>query len=190
MSKEVIKEKEIDIGKTIKKTSEETAKKVVEELKFNRMIKGFLSYPKRVELLLYNYETLKEAIEQKEEDIKYLDEYGLPEGSKSVVIYQSSSGGVSKEDRYVELRDKYKREKLETERDIKRIENAIKKIKGDKYFDIIRLKYLNTEEERIRTDEDLAEIFEVDRITINRNRRRLINKLVTILFPQSIREVM
>ena len=189
MSKEVIKEKEIDIGKTIKKTSEETAKKIVEELKFNRMIKEFISYPKRVELLLYNYETLKDAIEQKEEDIKYLDEYGLPEGSKSVVIYQSGSGGMSKEDRYVELREKYRREKLETERDIKRIENAIKKIKDDKYFDIIRLKYLNIEENRVKTDEELAEKLGKDRSTIIRNRKRLINKLVTILFPQSIKEL-
>lgn len=179
-----MRNKEIDIKETI----EETAKKVIEELKNNNMIKREISYYKRVELLLYNYENLKAAVKQKEEDIEYIDRYGLPESSKSIVIYSSSSG-VSKEDRYVELKERYKRGKIEIERDLKRIDNALDKIKKDKYFDIIKLKYLNIEEDKVATDELLAERFNKERITIIRNRKRLINKLVTILFPESIKEV-
>lgn len=178
------KKKEINIKDTI----EETVKKVVEELKSNNMIKREMNYYKRVELLLYNYENLKDAVKQKEEDIEYIDKHGLPERSKSIVVY-SSAGGVSKEDRYVELKERYKREKIETERDLKRIDNALDKIRKDKYFDIIKLKYLNAEEDKIATDELLAEKFNKERITIIRNRKRLINKLITILFPESIKEV-
>lgn len=167
----------------------EVAKEVVNELKTSNMIKREMSFYKRVELLLYNYENLKEAVKQKDEDIEYLDKYGLNENSKSIVIFSSTSI-ISKEDRQVQLREKYVREKNEIIRDIKRIDNALDKIKKDKYFKIIQLKYLNLEEEKIKTDEELAEIFNRDRKTILRNRKRLINKLTTILFPESLREVM
>lgn len=172
----------------LQKVIKDTATIVIAELKNNNLIKKEMSYYKRVELLLYNYENLKDAVKQKEEDIEYIDKYGLPERSKSIVIY-SSSGGTSKEDRYIQLKEKYSREKIETERDLKRIDNALDKIRKDKYFDIIQLKYLNSEENRVYTDEELAEIFEKERITIIRNRKRIINKLVTILFPESIKEV-
>lgn len=186
MSKAINIEKAFEVA--AKNVVEETAKRIVDELKSNNMIKREMSYYKRVELLLYNYENLKDAVKQKEEDINYIDEYGLPEKSKSIVVY-SSSGGASKQDRYVELKERYIREKIETERDLKRIDNALDKIRKDKYFDIIQLKYLNIEEEKISTDELLAEHLGRDRTTVIRNRKRLINKLVTILFPQSIKDV-
>ncbi|MDB1959283.1 hypothetical protein PMY38_11795, partial [Clostridium tertium] len=81
-------------------------------------------------------------------------------------------------------------EKMETERDLKRIDNALDKIRDDKYFGIIQYKYLNEDKEKITTDEELADKFNRDRKTITRNKKRLINKLMTILFPESISEVM
>ncbi|MBS6503891.1 MAG: hypothetical protein KH415_20145, partial [Clostridium sp.] len=111
-----------------------------------------------------------------------------PEKSKSIVMY-SSVGGNSQADRYAELKEKYRIEKMETERTLKRIDNALDKIRDDKYFNIIQYKYLNDDKDKINTDEDLAEKFKKERITIIRNKKRLINKLVTILFPESIREV-
>ncbi|MGG7144816.1 hypothetical protein ACQPVP_15340 [Clostridium nigeriense] len=177
------------IEKTIDSKSIYIADKVIEKLNNSNKIKIEMPYYKRVELLLYNYENLKEAVKQKEEAIKELEQYGLPQKSKSIVMY-SSAGGNSQADRYTELKEKYKMEKLETQRDLKRIDNALDKIRDDKYFDIIQYKYLNEDEERINTDEELAQKFDKERITIIRNRKRLINKLVTILFPTSISEVM
>lgn len=177
------------IEKTIESKSIDIADKVIEKLNNSNKIKIEMPYYKRVELLLYNYENLKEAVKQKEEAIAELDKYGLPERSKSIVMY-SSAGGNSQADRYSELKEKYKIEKMETERDLKRIDNALDKIRDDKYFGIIQYKYLNEDEERINTDEELAQKFNKERITIIRNRKRLINKLVTILFPISISEVM
>lgn len=181
-----------NVRKTIEKTidlkSTDIADKVIEKLnKSNKITKG-IPYYKRVELLLYNYENLKEAVRQKEESIEELELYGLPEKSKSIVMYSTSSGS-SQADRYSELKEKYRLEKLETERDLKRIDKALDKIRNDRYFNIIKLKYLNDDTEKINTDEELAEKFGKERITIIRNRKRLINKLVTILFPESIKEV-
>lgn len=184
--KEAVVASNIDIAKVM----EDTAKCVVEELRVRRLLKEGINYTKKVELLLYNYLNLKDALVQKEEDIKYLEEYGLKEKSKSVVFYQTGSGGISKEDKYIELKESYKRDIQETERNIKKIENALGKIKKDKYYRIIELKYLNTEDNRIRTDEDIAEEIGVERRTVIRNRKRLINKLITIFFPESIGDLM
>lgn len=185
------------INENVKKTIEKTidsksvyiADIIIKKLNTSNRIKKDIPFYKRVELLLYNYENLKEAVIQKEEAIKDLEEYGLPGKSKSIVVY-SSAGGSSQQDRYSELKEKYELEKMETERDLKRIDNALDKIKDDKYFDIIKYKYLNSDEERINTDEELAALFNKERITIIRNRKRLINKLVTILFPESLKEVL
>lgn len=152
------------------------------------MIKKELSYYKKVELLLYNYENLKDAIKQKDEEIRHIERYGLPQASGSIVVYQTSGGGISPEDRYLQLIDKYKVEKIETQRDLTRIENALDKIREDKYFDIIQFKYLNLQKDKLETDERIAEKLNKDQSTVTRNRKRLMNKLITILFPESIRD--
>lgn len=182
------KANEVNINK-IKEVARITAEEVINSLKDRRMIKNEMSYYKRVELLLYNYENLKEAVKQKEDDIRYIQEHGLPEKSGSVVIYQTSGGGISGQERYMQIVEKYKMEKEETLRDIKRIDNALNKIKKDKYYPIIEFKYLTGEEADTNTDERLAEKLNKERSTITRNRKRLMNKLITILFPESIRDI-
>ncbi|NRT90920.1 hypothetical protein [Clostridium beijerinckii] len=178
----------MNVNKTIEKTAMETAKAIVAELRVQNMIKKELSYYKKVELLLYNYENLKDAIKQKDEEIRHIERYGLPQASGSIVVYQTSGGGISPEDRYLQLIDKYKVEKIETQRDLTRIENALDKIREDKYFDIIQFKYLNLQKDKLETDERIAEKLDKDQSTVTRNRKRLMNKLITILFPESIRE--
>ncbi|MDG5852474.1 hypothetical protein [Clostridium beijerinckii] len=178
----------MNVNKTIEKTAMETAKAIVAELRVQNMIKKELSYYKKVELLLYNYENLKDAIKQKDEEIRHIERYGLPQASGSIVVYQTSGGGISPEERYLQLIDKYKVEKIETQRDLTRIENALDKIREDKYFDIIQFKYLNLQKDKLETDERIAEKLDKDQSTVTRNRKRLMNKLITILFPESIRE--
>ncbi|MBC8589344.1 hypothetical protein [Paratissierella segnis] len=175
-----------EIEACIKKTSEKTAIEVIEQFKKQRLIKSNLSFYKKTEIILYNYEKLKLAAKQKDEDIKYIEENGLPSKSKSIVFFSITSGNVTAGDRYVELIEKYRVEKAETLRDIARIDNALDKVREDKYFKIIELKYL---EQKAKTDEELAEILEKDQSTITRNRNRLINELKTILFPESIKEL-
>lgn len=180
------------INKMINKTAEETAKGIVEELRNKNMIKKELSYYKRVELLLYNYENLKDAVKQKDEDIEDIEVNGLPQSSKSIVIYSTSGGGITAEERYIQLKNKYILEKKETERDLRRIDKALSKIKKDKYYKIIELKYLKrkTEDNINITDDYIAELMGKDRTTIIRNRKRLMNMLVTVLFPESIKEIL
>lgn len=179
--------KTVNIEDAIVKTAKETAKEVIQELRNSKMIKNEMSYFKKVELLLYNYNNLKAALKQKDEDIKYIKDHGLPQKSGSIVVYQTSGGNISGQDRYMNLIEKYELEKLETLREIKRIENALDKIKNDRYYPIIKLKYLSDHKERYN-EERIAEKLDKDRSTITRNKSRLINTMKTILFPESIRE--
>lgn len=189
------KNKEVDmqrISKIIKKTAEEAIKGTIEELKSENLIKNDINYYRRVETILYNYKTLVDAVKQKEEDIKDIEEHGLPEASKSIIIYSTSNGGISAEERFIQLKAKYKLEQVETQRDINRIERALDKIREDKYFDIIKIKYLEREEngEKNISDEYIAEVLGKDRTTISRNRKRLMRQLEYTLFPESLRSIM
>ena len=181
-----------NIRKSIKneiiKSAPEVAEIMINKLKSNNLLRNELSYYRKVEILLSTLHSFKDAVKQKEEELEEIKRYGIHEKSKSIVCY-SSAGGVAPGDRYLELEEKYMKEKKETEREINRIEKALDKIKDDKYFTIIELKYLNFDE-KSKTDEEIAEILGKDRTTIIRNKKRLINKLKVILFPQSIQELM
>lgn len=184
---QVKKEIQVYINKASEKASEKTAAAIMAELKKQRLLKvDTMSYYKKTELLLYNYEKLKLAIKQKEEDIQYIRANGLPGKSTSIVVY-TPGGNKTAGDRYLELIEKYEADKVEIERDLSKIDNALDKIRNDKYFDIINLKYIKQE---VKSDEEIAEVLEKDRTTISRNRNRIINALKTILFPESIKELM
>lgn len=176
----------INFDETINKAVKEAAKEMIQELRNSNYIKKEISYFRKVEILLYNYNKLKSAVKQKDEDIEYIEQNGLPQRSGSIIMYKSSGGGnISSEERYMQLIEKYKLEKLETERDIRRIENALSKIKNDKYYEIIKLKYISEEKS---SDEEIAEVLSKDQSTITRNRKRLINSIKVILFPESIKD--
>lgn len=180
--------KEANVEDIISKVARATAIETIENLRSNRYLKDNISYFRKVELLLYNYNKLKEAVKQKDEDIDYIKKNGLPQKSGSIVLYQTSGGNITSEERYLQLIEKYEFEKAETVRDIKRIDNVLKKIKDDKYYKIIELKYLNPKNYDNISDIEIAEILNKDQSTIARNRKRLIDNIKVILFPESIRE--
>ena len=174
----------INLNDDIRKIIDETVQKTIQELRNKNMIRESNNY-KRTELMLYNYKTFLDAVKQKEEDIEYIKEHGLPQKSLSIVINHGCCGS-STQDKYVALLDKYQLEKKEIERNISRIDNALLKLQNDKYYEIIHLKYLSENNGKVLSDEELANILLKDRTTISRNRRRLINKLSTILFSSNI----
>ena len=61
---------------------------------------------------------------------------------------------------------------------IKMIDDALKSIADDPYFKIIELKYFNG-----WTHEQIAEYFDVQPAAISKQRKRLINKLRPLIFP-------
>lgn len=167
---------QINVEKLIKKT----AKEVVNELERAKLIKtDGQTYFQKTEKLLYSYNGLVKAIEQKEMDIKYIKEHGIQEKSKSIVLYSSGSGGNSAEEKHIELLEGYTNAKEKTQRLADKIKRALDDIEKDEYYFIINERYLC--DENLSNDE-IAEKYHVSVRTVQRHRNRLINELQLLLF--------
>ena len=181
----------MELSKEIQEAIDLTAIRVAEEtvniLKNKNMLNN-KDYYKRVEKILYNYNQLEESIKEIEEEKEEIYFHGLRERSKSITYYQKNRGMSVIEDSYLLKIEQCEYRKKEIVLYKKKIDRALAKINKNKYYGIIEKKYLkkyNDNEKRI-TDDGLAEEYGVERITIIRNRKRLINKLITVLFPESI----
>ena len=61
------------------------------------------------------------------------------------------------------------------------IENALKEIEDDEYYSIIPLTYITCEKR-----EKIAAFFDTTETTISRNKRRLLQKLATLIFADEV----
>ena len=166
-----------DVNAIIKKTAQQTAQEIVRELERAKMLKNDAqTYFQKTEKLLYSYPNLLKALEQKDQDIKFIQENGVQEKSKSIVFYSTNRGNAGNE-QYIEILESYKASKERTERLINKIDRALSDIKDDSYYYIIESKYF-----LIMSNTDIEEQFAVSDRTVRRHKNRLINKIQVILF--------
>jgi len=71
--------------------------------------------------------------------------------------------------------------KEDTAKIVKKVEEAMETIKDDPYYDVIRLFYFED-----RTRESIALDYGCTETTISRNKKRLLEKLKTILFSDEV----
>ncbi|SCY93315.1 hypothetical protein [Alkaliphilus peptidifermentans] len=162
-----------NIETIIRKAAAET----VRELEKSKLIKNDnQSFFQKTEKLLYSYPGLLKALEQKEQDIQYIQEHGLQEKSKSIVYY-TGGGGVSGEELHVEVLEGYIITKDRTKRLVDRIERALEGLKSDSYYYIIPAKYFDR-----LLNQEIEDKFHISDRTIRRHRNRLINELQILLF--------
>lgn len=170
----------------IEKYIDDTIEKYTAELKRQRLLKGNKQTPfQKTEILLYNYNNFKAAINDKYEQIKSIQCVGIQKRSSSITSFSANSTYEIKTDldKAEEQIENIEQSIQTTQTFIKIIDDAIHTLKDDPYFEIIRLKYF---EEKSR--EQMAEYFNVDVSTISRNKNRLINKLQIRLFSDEVIE--
>lgn len=169
------------INDLVQKTIDATTK----ELKRQGMIKtksndGF----RKTEMLLFNYPRFKEAIEDKREQIREIEGFGLRRSSKSIVKMsvtstKNLSGEYEKDLEQKEIQIAKFREAIEkTESYIDKIDKAVSKLEGEPYHDIIRMRYFEG-----MTRGEIAEELFIDESTVSRNKNKLINILQIHFFP-------
>lgn len=168
------------INKIITKTSQETVTMMITELKKERFFKENRHSPyQKTEHLLYNYNNFKAAIKDKEDQIADIQQWGLGQRSKDIVMIPT--GGTSEttpeEDKIVALQHSIQI----TKKFIELVDAALQRIRKDKYFDVIPMLYFEG-----KSREYIAERFEVDVSTITRNKNRLINRLKISLFSDEV----
>lgn len=161
----------------------------VQELKKQGLIRDGAKTPfQKTEQVLYNYNSFKTVVAEKQKTIEDVRRNGLPKKSKSITSFSGGDGlrDVKMED---EMVDDYVAE-LEksvavTAGFINIIDDALDKMRGDAYYQIIPMKYFE-----LKTYEEIAVYYGKDVSTISRNRNRLINELKIKLFcDEVIREI-
>lgn len=176
----------MDIKEIIERTSREAAEETVKAMKRNGMIKKNAQTPyQRTESLLYNYTSFIKAIKKKIEQIEEIKAIGLQKKSKSVTSYGRSGGApyeMETEEEKISEKIKTLQESIEaTKRYLKMVDKALEQIRTDQYYAIIVMRYMDK-----KTTEEIAESIGKDVSTINRNRKRLINQLQVLLFPDGV----
>ena len=169
------------IDHTVKKTTAET---VAELKRQNLIVEGRQTPFQKTETLLFNYNNFVAAIKDKEKQIAELRQFGLSKKSTSITSFSGNTG-------YIEVKSDAEKveEKIEmiefsiktTRNFIRIIDDAISMLEGDAYYDLIALRYFEG-----KTREQIAEYFDCDVSTVNRNKNRLINLLQIRLFSDEV----
>lgn len=133
-------------------------------------------YRKKVEKYLYMYPHLKQNIISREIDIINLNKENF---ETYPAVHKINTNGL-----VLTIEDKRKAITRKIQKDIdndklliKRIEKALQTIKDDKYYKIISLFYFDN----MKID-DISACLYCDNATVYRNKKRLIDKLIVILF--------
>lgn len=169
------------IDHTVKKTAADT---VAELKRQNLIVDGKQTPFQKTETLLFNYKHFKNAIADKEEQIREIKEMGLAKKSAAFSTYSGNNG-------YVEIKSDIEKaeeqiEKIElsirtTQSFIKIIDDAISTLEKDPYYRLIALRYFEG-----KTMEQIAEYLDCDVSTVHRNKNRLINLLQIRLFSDEV----
>lgn len=154
---------------------------VLVELEKRGLIKQNDNTFKNVELLLYNYEAIKDSIKEREEQIKDLKTYGIKEKSSSITTIVENVQKQSKSELIDNAIESLQQHIFRTKVFIKYIDKIINKLEKDEYYPIIKLKYFKG-----KSIEEIAEILKKDSSTISRNKNRLINELKPLLLPNEV----
>lgn len=173
------------ISYTVKKATEET----IAELKRQNLITEGRQTPfQRVETLLFNYNNFRAAIQDKEEQIEELKQYGLRKKSPSISSFNGGVGYVETKTEQEQIEERIALIQLNIQTTInfiKIIDDALLTLKDDPYYDLIELRYFKG-----KSREAIAEYFDCDVKTVTRNKNRLIDQLQIRLFSdQVIRQI-
>jgi len=167
----------------IEGTAKKTAEEIIKELKKqNLIVNGKQSPFQKTETLLFNYNNFKAAIEDKEEQIEEIKQYG---------VRKHTSFGGSGNTGFIETKSELEKaeDKIETielsmqitKNYIRIIDAAVNSLSDDPYFQIIPMRYFEGV-----SREDIALELNCDVSTITRNKNRLINMLQIRLFSDQV----
>ena len=167
-------------------SEKDVIKVVLDELKRRGFIRNDTLSVKNTKSLLYSYNNLKKSIDLRKEQIRDLENEGIPGRSKSILLNVGHSSNSS--DDPVELAIKNIQNQIAvTKVTIDYIDKVLLTFKNDPYYDIIRLKYFeNKTIEEIATFYD-SKLKKTDKLTANstisKNDARLINAIRVLLIP-------
>lgn len=168
----------------IKETAKFTAEELLEKLRTGKFLRDNKKTAfQKTEQLLYNYQSFKAVIADKEEQIRTILDSGRSKRSKDITNFSVGAGSEylseleKDEDKIEQIRNSI----AITKHYIAIVDRELEKLSHDSYYDLIRLLYFEG-----KTQEDAAEYFECSQPTIWRNKGRLVNRLRVMLFSDDV----
>ena len=166
---------------TVKKA---VAESICELKRQHLLVDGKQTPFQKTETLLFNYNDFINAIKEKEQQIKDLNEYGLSKKSNSITSFTSGGGFLEVKSEQEKIEDRI--ESIESSIQVTKtfvhiLDDALSSLKDDPYYDLIPMRYF---EGKKRTE--IADHFLCDERTVTRNKNRLINILQIKLFSDQV----
>ena len=173
--------------KEAEKLINDTVSKTVNELLKQKMIKkSDMNTYQKTEQLLYNYNNFKEVVKDKQEMIEQIKQVGISKTSCSFLPMPQDTGFKyipSEQEKNDAAIAELESSIAVTSNFIKLIDNALKTIKGDPYYEVIEKCYFEGKKHYVVSKEWATPINET---TVGRNKNRLVKKLSIYLFSDDV----
>lgn len=144
----------------------------------------------KTETLLNHYNAFKRVLANRDLEIDNLRKHGVPQESRSIVQYQGNrtvqTHGIRSVQETVDTAIRTVQDSVQTTvQMVAHIESSMALLKYDPYYKILEMQYFEG-----RTQEDIASYFKCSQVNISKNKKRLIEELSLIMFPdQAIKEM-
>lgn len=165
----------------------DTVSKTVNELLKQKMIKkSDMNTYQKTEQLLYNYNNFKEVVKDKQEMIEQIKQVGISKTSCSFLPMPQDTGFKyipSEQEKNDAAIAELESSIAVTSNFIKLIDNALKTIKSDPYYEVIEKCYFEGKKHYVVSKEWATPINET---TVGRNKNRLVKKLSIYLFSDDV----
>lgn len=165
----------------------DTVSKTVNELLKQKMIKkSDMNTYQKTEQLLYNYNNFKEVVKDKQEMIEQIKQVGISKTSCSFLPMPQDTGFKyipSEQEKNDAAIAELESSIAVTSNFIKLIDNALKTIKSDSYYEVIEKCYFEGKKHYVVSKEWATPINET---TVGRNKNRLVKKLSIYLFSDDV----
>lgn len=140
----------------------------------------------QTEALLFNYNTFKKIIREKQQEIDDIRKYGVLERGGAVKKYGGNCGGLPRgivlDDERVEDAVRNVEKSMEsTVQAVALIEKTMATMKNDPYYKILEMRYFEG-----RTQEDIAAAFKCTQPNVTYHKSRLVKELSIKLFPDKV----
>lgn len=152
----------------------------------NKSDKAVKSAYKKTEQLLYNYQGFKRIVEEKEQEIVELQQYGVPgksamSGGERVQSSHTNVGIVLPDESVENAVQRIHCAIERTVQVIAMIDKGMKALENDPYYRVLEMRYFEG-----RTLEDIGVYYNCDHSTISRNKNRLVKELAMRWFPDDV----
>lgn len=132
---------------------------------------------KATEKRLFAYPIIKKRIQDKQEELAEIHNYGIPKRSKSIVRYQKNGVRLSDDEILDAVVMDLEAEIASDQKEVETIEKAVAILDGDPYQKIVERKYFEG-----RKDEEIGDELHCDPRTVRNHKSRLVNRISVFLY--------